>query len=116
MELRLIFIGAAERALEAMVKRVHSRTTFGKKIAQHGTIMHDVAVSRIEIDQARLLTLKAAHAMDLFGNKIARTEIAMIKVVAPSMACRVIDRAIQAFGAAGLSEDFPLAKAYSGAR
>ncbi len=99
-----------------MVKRVHSRTTFGKKIAQHGKIMHDVAMSRIEIDQARLLTLKAAHAMDLFGNKIARTEIAMIKVVAPSMACRVIDRAIQAFGAAGLCEDFPLAKAYAGAR
>jgi alkylation response protein AidB-like acyl-CoA dehydrogenase/aminoglycoside phosphotransferase (APT) family kinase protein len=109
-------IGLAERALEAMVKRIHSRTTFGKKIAHHGKIMHDVATSRIEIDQARLLTLKAAHAMDLFGNKIARAEIAMIKVVAPNMACRVIDRAIQAFGAAGLCEDFPLAKAYAGAR
>ena len=109
-------IGVAERALEAMCRRVQSRVAFGKPIAEQGTIRADIAKSRIEIDQARLLTLKAAHMMDTVGNKAARTEIAMIKVVAPNMALRVIDRAIQAHGGAGVSDDFDLAAAWANAR
>ena len=109
-------IGQAERALEAMCARVKSRVAFGKPLAEQGTIRADIANSRIEIDQARLLVLHAAHRMDTVGNKAARTEIAMIKVVAPNMALRVIDRAIQAHGGAGVSEDFGLAAAWAEAR
>jgi acyl-CoA dehydrogenase len=109
-------IGLAERALEAMCRRVKARVAFGKPIAEQGTIRADIANSRIDIEQARLLTLKAAHLMDTVGNKAARTEIAMIKVVAPAMALRVIDRAIQAHGGAGVSGDFGLAAAWAGAR
>jgi acyl-CoA dehydrogenase len=109
-------IGQAERALEAMCNRVKSRVAFGKPLAEQGTIRADIANSRIEIDQARLLVLYAAHRMDTVGNKTARTEIAMIKVVAPSMALRVIDRAIQAHGGAGVSDDFGLAAAWAEAR
>jgi acyl-CoA dehydrogenase len=102
-------IGVAERALETMIRRVKSRVAFGKAIAEHGTIRADIANSRMEINQARLLTLHAAYLMDTVGNKEARAEIAMIKVVAPNMALRVIDRAIQAHGGAGVSNDFMLA-------
>jgi acyl-CoA dehydrogenase len=109
-------IGLAERALEAMCRRVKSRVAFGKPLAEQGTIRADIAESRLEIDQARLLTLKAAHLMDTVGNKAARAEIAMIKVVAPNMALRVLDRAIQAHGAAGVSGDFDLAAAWAHAR
>ena len=92
-----------------MCRRVRQRVAFGKTIAEQGTIRADIADSRIEIEQARLLTLKAAWMMDNVGNKAARGEIAMIKVIAPNMALRVIDRAIQAHGGAGVSADFPLA-------
>ena len=109
-------IGQAERALELMCRRVQSRAAFGKPIAAQGTIRADIADSRIEIEQARLLTLKAAHMMDTQGNKVARNEIAMIKVIAPNMALRVIDRAIQAHGGAGVCGDFPLADAWASAR
>jgi acyl-CoA dehydrogenase len=109
-------IGVAERALESMCRRVKSRVAFGKPIAEQGTIRADIATSRIEIDQARLLTLEAAHMMDTLGNKAARTGIAMIKIVAPSMALRVLDRAIQAHGAGGVSGDFFLASAWANAR
>ncbi|MBG9588542.1 acyl-CoA dehydrogenase [Cytobacillus firmus] len=109
-------IGAAERALEELCKRVQNRTAFGKTLASQGVIREWIADSRIEIEQARLLTLKAAYMMDTAGNKVAKTEIAMIKVVAPSMALKVIDRAIQAFGAAGVSEDVPLAALWANAR
>lgn len=109
-------IGQAERALEAMAKRAKSRTAFGKTIAEQGTIRHDIAESRMDIEQARLLTLKAAYMMDMVGNKVARREIAMIKVVAPNMALRVIDRAIQAHGGAGVCQDFNLAKSWAGIR
>src|SRR5437773_3299246 len=109
-------IGLAERSLEAMCRRVLARTAFGKPLAEQGTIRADIAESRIEIDQARLLTLRAAYLMDTVGNKAARGEIAAIKVVAPKMALRVIDRAIQAFGAAGVSGDVGLAYAWAGAR
>jgi acyl-CoA dehydrogenase len=109
-------IGLTERSLEAMCKRVKSRIAFGKPLAEMGTIRADIANSRMEIDQARLLTLKAAHMMDTVGNKAARTEIAMIKVVAPNMALQVIDRAIQAHGGAGVSGDFGLAAAWAHAR
>jgi acyl-CoA dehydrogenase len=109
-------IGAAERALEAMCRRVSRRVAFGKPLSEQGTIRADIAESRMEIEQARLLTLKAAHLMDTVGNKTARGEIAMIKVVVPRMALRVIDRAIQAHGAAGVSSDFGLASAWAHAR
>jgi acyl-CoA dehydrogenase len=109
-------IGVAERALEAMCRRVRARVAFGGPIAGQGTIRADIANSRMEIDQARLLTLKAADMMDKVGNKAARAEIAMIKVVAPNMALRVIDRAIQAHGGAGVSDDFHLAKAWANSR
>jgi acyl-CoA dehydrogenase len=109
-------IGLAERSLEAMCKRVKHRVAFGKTIAEQGTIRADIAACRIEIEQARLLTLKAAYMMDTVGNKVARAEIAMIKVVAPNMALRVIDRALQAHGGGGVSQDFHLASAWSHAR
>src|SRR5439155_19433425 len=109
-------IGLAERALEAMCRRVLGRVAFGKTLAEQGTIRADIAESRMEIDQARLLTLEAAHLMDTVGNKAARAQIAMIKVVAPRMALRVLDRAIQAHGAAGVSGDFGLAAAWAHAR
>ena len=109
-------IGIAERALELMCRRVQSRVAFGKPLADQGTIRADIANSRIEIEQARLLTMKAAHLMDTVGNKEARTEIAMIKVVAPNVALRVLDRAIQAHGAAGVCQDFFLADAWSSSR
>jgi acyl-CoA dehydrogenase len=106
-------IGVAERALEAMCKRVQSRVAFGKPLAEQGTIRAGIAKSRIEIDQARLLTLQAAYKMDTAGNKAARAEIAMIKVVAPNIALRVLDRAIQAHGGAGVSQDTFLAEAWA---
>jgi len=109
-------IGLAERALELMCKRVQSRVAFGKTLAEQGTIRADIAKSRMEIDQARLLILKAAHMMDTVGNKAARTEIAMFKVVAPNVALRVLDRAIQAHGAAGVSDDTFLASAWANVR
>lgn len=109
-------IGMAERGLEAMCRRVPARVAFGRPLAEQGTIRADIAQSRIEIEQARLLTLKAAHLMDTVGNKGARAEIAMIKVVAPNMALRVLDRAIQAHGGAGVSGDFFLAEAWAAAR
>jgi len=109
-------IGMAERALAAMVRRVKQRVAFGKPLAEQGVIQEWIADSRIEIDQARYLTLKAAHMMDTVGNKEARAEIAMIKVVAPNVALRVLDRAIQAHGAAGVSDDFFLAQAWANQR
>ncbi|SAL37880.1 acyl-CoA dehydrogenase [Caballeronia terrestris] len=109
-------IGLAERALELMAKRTLARVAFGKPIAQHGVTQERIAEARIMIEQARLLTLKAAYMMDTVGNKGARGEIAMIKVVAPNVACQVIDWAIQAHGAGGVSDDFPLAYAYASAR
>ena len=109
-------IGVAERALETMCKRVQSRVAFGKPLAEQGTIRADIAKSRMEIDQVRLLTLKAAHMMDTVGNKAARTEIAMIKVVAPNVTLRVLDRAIQAHGGAGVSQDTFLASAWANVR
>jgi acyl-CoA dehydrogenase len=109
-------VGQAERALEMMCRRVKSRVAFGKPIAEQGSIQTDIANSRIEIEQARLLTLKAAQMMDTVGSKEARTEIAMIKVVAPNVALRVIDRAIQAHGGAGVCGDFELAAMWASAR
>lgn len=109
-------IGVAERALETMCKRVQSRVAFGKPLAEQGTIRADIAISRMEIEQARLLTLKAAYMMDTVGNKAARSEIAMIKVVAPNVALRVLDRAIQAHGGAGVSQDTFLANAWANVR
>jgi acyl-CoA dehydrogenase len=109
-------IGLAERALELMSKRTLQRVAFGKPIAQHGVTQERIAEARIMIEQARLLTLKTAYMMDTVGNKGARGEIAMIKVVAPNVACQVIDWAIQAHGAGGVCDDFPLAYAYASAR
>ena len=106
-------IGVAERALEALCDRAQSRVAFGKPLAEMGSVRQDMAKSRIEIDQARLLTMYAAHMMDTVGNKAARTEIAMIKVVAPNMALRVLDRAIQVHGGMGVSSDTWLAAAWA---
>ena len=109
-------IGVAERALEVMCRRVRERVAFGRTLAEQGTIRRDIAESRIEIDQARLLTLQAAHMMDTVGNKAARAEIAMIKVVAPNVALRVLDRAIQAHGGMGVCQDTFLAFAWANTR
>ncbi|MGD1091476.1 MAG: acyl-CoA dehydrogenase family protein [Bryobacteraceae bacterium] len=109
-------IGQAERALEMMCRRVKSRVAFGRTIAEMGTIRSDIAHSRIEVEQARLLVLKAAHMMDTVGNKAARAEISMIKVVAPNVALRVIDRAIQAHGGGGVCQEFELAAMWANAR
>ena len=109
-------IGIAERALELMCKRLSSRVAFGKEIARDGVWRERIAQSRCMIEQARLLTLKAAYMMDTVGNKIAKAEIAMIKVIAPSMACQIIDWAIQAHGAMGVCQDTFLAKAYANQR
>jgi len=109
-------IGLAERALESMVARAKSRAAFGKPLAAHGMLREAIALSRMEIDQARLLTLKAAYMMDTAGNKAARAEIAMIKVVAPRMAQAVLDRAIQIHGGGGVSDDFGLAAGWALAR
>jgi acyl-CoA dehydrogenase len=106
-------LGAAERALEAMCKRAVSRVTFGQPLAARGNVQDWIAESRIEIEMARLLTLKAAWMMDTVGNRQARTEISAIKVAAPNVALRVVDRAIQVHGGAGVSEDFHLASAYA---
>jgi len=109
-------IGLAERALELMCKRLASRVAFGGPIARQGVWSERIAESRCLIDQARLLTLKAAHMMDTVGNKGAKAEIAMIKVVAPNVACQVLDWAIQAHGGGGMCDDFPVAYAYTLAR
>lgn len=109
-------IGVCERALELMVDRVSNRTAFGAPLSDRGVIREWIALSRIQIDQARLLTFNAAWKMDTVGNKHAKKEIAAIKVVAGRMACEIIDRAIQSFGGAGVSGDFPLAAMYAGAR
>ncbi len=109
-------IGVAERAMDSMIARARQRVAFGKTLAEQGMVREAIGLSRIEIDQARLLTLHAADMMDKVGNKAARSEIAQIKVVAPNMAFRVLDRAIQIHGAAGVSEDFGLADAWSFAR
>ena len=109
-------IGLAERALELMCKRALSRVAFGKTVAVQGVTQERIAEARCKIDMARLLTLKAAWMMDVAGNKVAKTEIAMIKVVAPSMACEVIDWAMQVHGGGGVCDDFPLAYSYAGAR
>eukprot|EP00123_Amoebidium_parasiticum_P016212 comp23337_c0_seq1/m.38473 comp23337_c0_seq1/g.38473 ORF comp23337_c0_seq1/g.38473 comp23337_c0_seq1/m.38473 type:complete len:1053 (-) comp23337_c0_seq1:121-3279(-) len=109
-------IGHAERALDLMCKRVQTRVAFGKTLSKQGSILQDIAWSRAEIDQARLLTLRAAYKMDTVGNKEARDDIAMIKFVAPNMAMRVLDRAMQAHGGLGLSSDLPMAQMYAWAR
>ena len=109
-------IGVAERALEAMCARVQKRVAFGKTLADQGTIRADIAESRMEIEQARLLTMRAAHLMDTVGNKTARGDLAMVKVVVPRMALRVLDRAIQAHGAAGVCDDFPMAMMWAHTR
>jgi acyl-CoA dehydrogenase len=109
-------VGLAERALELMCRRASERVAFGKPIAAQTVTQERIAEARCAIEQARLLTLKAAYMMDTVGNKAARAEIAMIKVVAPNMACQVIDWAIQAHGGGGVSDDFPLAYAYACAR
>jgi acyl-CoA dehydrogenase len=109
-------IGVAERALENMCRRTRSRVAFGKTLAEQGTIRAEIADSRMEIEQARLLVFQAAHKMDTAGNKAARSEIAMIKVVVPNIALRVLDRAIQAHGGAGVSQDFELAAAWANSR
>ena len=109
-------IGAAERTLEAMCKRSLTRIAFGKRLAEQGVWRERIADARMKIDQARFLVLHAAWKMDVAGNKAAQKEIAMIKVVAPTIACQVIDQAIQLFGGAGVSDDFGLGWAYAMAR
>ncbi|KAG7488500.1 hypothetical protein MATL_G00034740 [Megalops atlanticus] len=109
-------VGLAERALELLCRRAADRHAFGKKLYQHEVVAHWIAECRIAIDQTRLLTLHAAHALDTLGSKAARKQIAMIKVVAGRMACKVVDCAIQVHGGAGVSEDFPLAQMYAYAR
>ncbi|MDM0013166.1 acyl-CoA dehydrogenase family protein [Variovorax sp. J22P168] len=109
-------IGLAERALELMCRRASARVAFGKTVASQTVTQERIAEARCKIDMARLLTLKAAWLMDVAGNKVAKTEIAMIKVVAPNMACQVIDWAMQVHGGGGMCDDFPLAYAYAGAR
>jgi len=109
-------IGQAERALELMVQRSEDRVAFGKKLSEQGTVREMIAKSRIEIDQARLLTLHAAHMMDTVGNKGARGQIAAIKVVAPNVALAVIDRAIQVFGGNGYSREYPVERLYRDAK
>jgi acyl-CoA dehydrogenase len=109
-------IGVAERALERMCQRLMTRTAFGKKIYEHSVWEERIADARIDIECSRLLTLKAAHMMDTVGNKVARAEIAMIKVKAPTAALKIIDDAIQAHGGGGVSEDFGLAKAWANVR
>jgi len=109
-------IGVAERALETMCRRADSRVAFGKKLSEQGTLRADIAESRMEIEQARLLVLKAAYMMDSVGNKAARGEIAMIKIIAPNVTLRVLDRAIQAHGAAGVCQDTFLAAAWANSR
>jgi acyl-CoA dehydrogenase len=105
-------IGVAERALERMIRRLNARVAFGKTVAEQGVWRERIAESRIMIDQARLLCLHAAHLMDTAGNKHARAEIAMIKIIAPSMACKILDWAIQAFGGGGMTDTW-LAMAYA---
>jgi acyl-CoA dehydrogenase len=109
-------IGVAERALELMCKRALERVAFHRPIAEQGVTRERIANARIMIDQARFLTLNAAYMMDTVGNKVAKKEIAMIKVAAPTMACQVIDWAMQVYGGAGVSDDFPLAAAYANSR
>jgi acyl-CoA dehydrogenase len=109
-------IGAAERALKLMCERAISRVAFGQEIARQGVVRQQIAESRMEIDQARLMVLKTADLIDKFGAKGARSEIAQIKVIAPRVALNVVDRAIQVHGAGGVSEDFPLARMYAGLR
>jgi acyl-CoA dehydrogenase len=109
-------IGMAERAVDAMVRRARSRVAFGRSLAEQGVVREQIATSRLEIEQARLLVLKTAWLIDSVGAKGARTEIAGIKVVVPRMACAVLDRAIQIHGAGGMSDDFPLAYFYAWAR
>ena len=106
-------IGAAERALELMCKRLNSRVAFGREVSRQSVWQERIAEARCMIEQARLLTLKAAYMMDTVGNKVAKAEIAMIKIVAPNMACQIIDWAIQAHGGGGVSQDFPLAFSYA---
>src|SRR5260370_18692706 len=112
----MVLIGLAERALEGMCKRAKQRVAFGRPIAEMGALRTEIAESRMEIEQARLLTLKAAYMMDTVGNKEARAEIAMIKVVAPNLALRVLDRAVQIHGGAGVCGAFFLANAWAQAR
>ena len=109
-------VGMAERALELMCKRAVSRVAFGKTLAEQGVVQAQIAESRMAIEQTRLMTLKTAWLIDTVGAKGARTEVAAIKVIAPRMACEVIDRAIQVHGGGGVSDDFPLAEMYAGAR
>lgn len=109
-------IGAAQKSLELMCKRANERVVFGQAMSKHGSVREDIAKSYCEIEQARLLTLKAADAMDRYGHKGAKDLIAMIKIVAPNMALNVVDRAIQVHGGAGVSQDFPLAKFFTYAR
>ena len=109
-------IGCAQRALEMMCQRANSRVAFGKRLSEQGSVREDIARSQCEIEQARLLTLMAADKMDRYDNKVAKNEIAMIKVVAPMMASQVIDRAIQVHGATGMTNDLFLAEAYTYAR
>jgi acyl-CoA dehydrogenase len=109
-------VGMAERALELMCRRAVSRVAFGKELARQGVVQQQIAESRMAIEQSRLMTLKTAWLIDTVGAKGARTEVAAIKVIAPRMACEVIDRAIQIHGGGGVSDDFPLAEMYAGAR